>query len=47
MVVGAAGAGPADYTAASAAQREASTFVGPAGTPVPNFADGTSPYEVV
>ena len=47
MIVGAAGAGPADYTAASAAQRDASTFVGPAGTPVPNFADGTSPYEVV
>jgi hypothetical protein len=47
MVVGAAGAGPADYNAASAAEREKSTFVGPAGDPVPNFAvDGSSPYEV-
>lgn len=46
MIVGPPGAGPADYTAASAAQREESTFVGLAGEPVPNFADGTSPYEV-
>lgn len=48
MVVGPAGAGPADYDAASAAQREESTFIAPAGDPVPNFAiDGSSPYEVV
>lgn len=43
--IGPAGAIPA-YDSATAAQREECMYIGPPGTPVPNFDDGTPPYEI-